>query len=122
MASKKDKQLEPLTEGALKKAILDLQDLNEEYKELDKRYDALAAKILATMPPKDVRQYGALRCVIVQAMTRRVSWKDEALKLARRLYPTAAEFRRFLVRLVRDYPKKANKPSIKLSVVKTAED
>lgn len=115
-------KIEPLTEGALKKAIFDLDALNQEYKELDKRYDALAAKVLATLDPKEIRQYDDLRCCIVQAWTRRVSWKEETLKLARRLYPSAKEFRRYLFGLVKLYPKKANKPSIKLTRVKSADE
>jgi len=117
MATKEIK-LEPLKEGALKKAILDLQDLSEQYEELDKKWDALAEKILATMPPRDVRQYGELRCTIVQAWQRRVDWKRECLKLARELFPTASAFKAFLYRLVKAYRKKANKPSIKLSIIK----
>lgn len=118
MVSKAMKELEPLKEGALKKAILDLQDLNEQYAELDKKWDALAEKILATMPPKDVRQYGNLRCIIVQAWQRRVDWKRECVKLARELYPTAAAFRVFLAGLAKSYKRKPNKPSVKLTVVK----
>lgn len=122
MAVKKEvEKIEPLTEGALKRAILDLQELNGEYADLDKRWDALAAKIFATMPPKDTRQYDDLRCTIVQQLRRTVDWKKECYRLAHTLYPTLPAFREFLIYLVRHYKKKAIKASIKLSIVKDEE-
>jgi hypothetical protein len=120
--AKKKEVVEPLNEGALHRAICALDALNAEYKELDKRYDDLAAKILATMPPKDVRQYGQLRCTIVQAMRRTVAWKQETFTLARKVYPTPKAFRNYLLYLVKTYRKNATKPSIKLSMIKTAEE
>ena len=121
MAAKKEK-LEPLGESALKREIEALQDLNEQYKALDKKYDAAAAKVLATLKPKDVRRYGQLQCVIVQQLRRTVDWKGEASSMARRLYPTAAELRQYLIRLARRYPRKAIKPSIRLTMLKTEEE
>lgn len=115
--AKKAEAIEPLTENKLKQAILDLQVLNEQYAALDKRYDDIAGKILATMPPKDVRQYGTLRCTIVQAFVRRVDWKKETFAMARELYSTKELFRGFLIHLVRAYKKKPNKPSVKLTIV-----
>jgi hypothetical protein len=121
MAAKKEK-LEPLGESALRKEIELLNDLNQQYKELDKKYDAAAARVLATLKPKDVRRYGQLQCVIVQQLRRSVDWKGEASKLARKLYPTAAELRQYLIRLARLYPRKAVKPSLRITVLKTEED
>jgi CCR4-NOT transcriptional regulation complex NOT5 subunit len=121
MAAKKEK-LEPLGESALKREIEALQDLNEQYKALDKKYDASAAKVLATLKAKDVRRYGQLQCVIVQQLRRTVDWKGEASSMARRLYPTAAELRQYLIRLARRYPRKAIKPSIRLTMLKTEEE
>jgi hypothetical protein len=118
---KKQEKIEPLEEDELKKAILALQALNKKYEALDAQYDFLAARVLATMPPRDVRQYGNLRCCVVQMMRRSVDWKKEALGMARRLYPSATEFKRYLFALVKTYKKKAAKPSIKLTVAKTEE-
>jgi hypothetical protein len=120
MANGKKKVIEPLKEGELKKAILDLQALDAEYTVLDKRYDVLAERILATMPPKDIRQYGSLRCCIVQAWRRTVNWKHECLVLARK-YLSAKEFRKFLFDLVKTYQKKPNKASIRLTIIRTEE-
>jgi adenine C2-methylase RlmN of 23S rRNA A2503 and tRNA A37 len=71
---------------------------------------------------KDVRRYGQLQCVIVQQLRRTVDWKGEASSMARRLYPTAAELRQYLIRLARRYPRKAIKPSIRLTMLKKAEE
>jgi hypothetical protein len=124
MAKKKEtpEPIKSLTESALKSAIEDLDALNAEYKELDKRYDALAEKILATMPVKDVRQYGQLRCTIIQAMRRTVNWKHETWALARKVYTTPNSFRGYLSYMVKTYKKKPTKASIKLSTIKTAEE
>ena len=115
---KKKLTIEPLDEAALKKTILELKAIKAEIKQLEADADKLSESILATMPPKDVRQYGLLRCVIVQAFTRRVTWKDETFALARKLYPSPRALRGFLVGLVRRYPKKKNKAGIRLTEVK----
>ena len=130
MAVKKEvKKLEPLGEAALRSTFLELQHLNEQYADLDRKWDDLAAKVLATMPPGDVRQYDDLRCMVVQAWARRVDWKKECLELARKLAAVVLSddvtlvrgftLRRFLVGLVKRYTKKANKPSVQLKYVKT---
>ena len=105
-----------------------MQELKDQYDELDRKWDKLAAGILATMPPGDVRQYNDLRCMVIQAWARRVDWKKECLELARNFSLVALghtelaigfTLRNFLVRLVKRYKKKANKPSVKLIYVKT---
>jgi hypothetical protein len=115
-------ELKPLTENALKQVIMDLDALNAEYKALDKRYEALEVKIMATLKPKDVRQYDDLRCTIVQAMRRTVNWKAETWSLARKVYTTPKAFKGYLVYLVKTYKKKPIKPSIKLTRVKIEEN
>ena len=117
MATKKV-VVEPLNESALKTAIEKMHDLDAEYAALDKRYDLLAAGVLATMKPKDVRQYGMLRCTIVQAIRRTVDWKGEASRLARKLFPAPEALRAFVRELAKRYPRKPIKASIKISVLK----
>lgn len=120
MAVKKE-VIEPLSERLLKLEIERLFDIKAQQDELDKKFEASADKVLATLDPKDVRQYDDLRCFVVQNMNRGVSWKEEARLLAKRLYPTAELFRRYTVSLVRKYPRKPGKAFLKLTVVKGGE-
>jgi hypothetical protein len=116
------KEVQPLTENALKQAIDRLWDIKAEQDKLDEEYKRIGGTVLATLQPKDVRQYGRLRCTIIQNMNRGISWKEEATSLARKLYPTFPEFRKYLVSLVRRHPKKPGKAFFKLTMVKTSDE
>ena len=118
----KKEKIEPLKEAQLKAAIERLYQISLDIDDLDTEFKEVAATVLATLPPKDVRQYGLLRCRIMQNMNRGVSWKKEATALARKLYPTVADFRRYLVSLVQRYPKTPGKPFVKLTYLKSAEE
>jgi hypothetical protein len=54
-------------------------------------------------------------------MNRGISWKAEAMRLARKFYPTVDAFSKFLRDLVRRNPKTPGNPFVKLTVVKNKE-
>lgn len=121
MAIKKEAPV-ALSEDKLKAAIFQLHKIKQQQDALDEEYKRIGATVLSTLKPKDVRQYGKLRCTIIQNMNRSVSWKAEATSLARKLYPTVGEFRRYLVSLVRRHPKKPGKAFFKLTMLVSDEE
>jgi uncharacterized protein (UPF0335 family) len=112
----------PLSEGKLKSAIERLYQIKSEKDDLDAEFEEVAATVLATLDPKDVRQYGQLRCTIMQNMNRGISWKKEWTAVARKLYPTAKAFRAYLVDIVKRHPKKPGKAFTKITWIKTADE
>ena len=105
----KKKKVEALSETDLRLTIEEMYEIKQHVKAEEKRFEDMQQKVMATMPVGDVRQYGTLRCTIVQNIGRGLSYKAEMYRLAHLLYPTVSLFRKFLHDLAKRYPK--NQPS-----------
>lgn len=110
-----------LNEGQLRKRIERMKAIKEEISVLEQEWSDLAPAVIDTMGVKGLRQYDDLRAIVLRNLNRGISWKKEASFLAHKLYPTTAEFRKYLVSLVRRNPKKPGKPFLKLFTIKTEE-
>ena len=112
----------PVSEGILKAKIERMNEIGNEIDALNLEWDKQASFVLATLKVKDVRQYNQLKCIVQQNMNRGLNWKKEATALARKLYPAAADLRKYVVALARRYPRKPGKPYVKLYKIKEVTD
>jgi len=110
-----------LDEDQLKDRIQRLESISDKIDALNAEWDLLAPAVIDTLGIKGIRQYDELKAMVQQNMNRGISWKKEAMSLARKLHPTAAEFRKYLVSLIRRHPKKPGKPFVRLYHIKSAE-
>lgn len=111
-----------LSEDVVKYKVLEMDQLRRDIKQLKKQYVALGAELVAHLGPKGVRQYDNVKFQVMQKLARDITWKTEASRLAKLLYPKAAQFRIYLRHLARLYPKKLSKPFPRLFDLKDGSE
>jgi hypothetical protein len=126
---KKKVEVEKLGLSDLRMAIVEIRRLDGEIKSLEKAKKSKEASVIVTLGLGGVIEFKTtldeemvnLRAKVARAMRRTIPWRVLAMDLAKKVYPEKSALVRWLRRLVREFPKKATAPYVRITTTELVE-